>query len=128
MNLYNLTTQFSYLEGNTSKNKNKVFTTFLHIFHGSRETPPWKTPTRSPFLLSIIRNIVSPLSLKYGISVHAKTTISQYHAAKWLFPPSGIFPQNRFHFVEMQSTFFFHIFKKDWNLLKALIQVSLATF
>ena len=46
MNLYNLTTQFSYLEGNTSKNKNKVFTTFLHIFHGSRETPPWKTPTR----------------------------------------------------------------------------------
>ena len=39
MNLYNLTYQFSYLEGNTCKNKNKIFTTFLHIFHGLGKLP-----------------------------------------------------------------------------------------
>ena len=26
--------------------KAKVFTPFLHVFHGSMEIPPWKTPTR----------------------------------------------------------------------------------
>ena len=37
---------------------------------------------------------MSPLSLKYGISVHSQTTISQYHTAKRLFPQSGIFPRS----------------------------------
>ena len=36
---------------------------------------------------------MSPLSLQYGIYVHAQTVISRYHTAKRLFPVSGIFPR-----------------------------------
>ena len=65
-------------------------------------------------LRNFLRNIVSPLSLKYGISMHAKTAISQYlcHTnAMRTFHFVEIF-----RFVEMKSTFFL-IFRRDGNFL-----------
>ena len=58
---------------------------------------------------NFLRNIVSPLSLEYGISVHAKTSISQYlcqtnamhkFSTSWKFSP-----------------YFVYFFIGNWNFL-----------